>query len=518
VLTLVANFHKETNLQVGELLSNAARRSPDATAVVAGGERFSFTQLDERCGRLAGALLAHGLRPGDRVGILFYNTPRFVESYFACVRAGLVATPVNFRLVGPEMAYILEDSGAKALLYGRDFAATIAEIAADLPGVQFMVTPQPDGSTQALDYQTFLESGRNLPCDPAVGEGHPCQLMYTSGTTGRPKGAVLTHSNILWNLHNTIWGREDRDGQVSIIVGPLFHTAALNNHLTIQVALGGTSVLIRRFEPELLLKVIEQERATVISGAPTMYNLLLQHPQAQDYDLSSITKCTLGSAKLATQIKRRLIDFFPNITGLYDVYGCTECSPCITILKQADSLRKNGSVGRALPFLTARVVDSEDRPLPPGEVGELVCKGPNVMAGYHNNPQATRQTLVNGWFHTGDLARVDEEGFFYIVDRSKDMIVSGGENIYPREIEEVLFSHPAVADAAVVGVPDPLWGESVLAFVAVKAGQRLSEEEVTAFCKKRLASYKKPRQVRFLPEIPRNPSGKVLKYKLREMG
>ncbi|MEW5912762.1 MAG: long-chain fatty acid--CoA ligase [Thermodesulfobacteriota bacterium] len=505
-------------MQVGELLSNSARRSPDTTAIVAGDERYTFAQLDQRCGRLAGALLARGLKPGDRVGILFYNTPRFVESYFACMRAGLVATPVNFRLVGPEMAYILQDSGAKALLYGRDFAGTIAEIAGQLPGLQFMVTPQPDGSTPAEDYRAFLEGGSYAACDLSMGEGQPCQLMYTSGTTGRPKGAVLTHSNVFWNLHNTIWGREDRDGQVSIIVGPLFHTAALNNHLTIQVALGGTSILIRRFEPEMLLRIIEQERATVISGAPTMYNLLLQHPKAYDYDRSSIIKCTLGSAKLATETKRRLIEFFPNISGLYDVYGCTECSPCITVLNQADSLRKNGSVGRALPFLTARVVDSKDRPLPPGEVGELTCKGPNVMAGYHNQPEATRQSLIDGWFHTGDLARVDEEGFFYIVDRSKDMIVSGGENIYPREIEEVLFTHPAVADAAVVGVPDPLWGESVLAFVAVRAGQSLSEDEVIAYCKQRLASYKKPRQVRFLPEIPRNPSGKVLKYKLREMG
>jgi fatty-acyl-CoA synthase len=505
-------------LQVGELLANAARRYPAKTAVVAGDERHTFAQLEQRCGRLAGALLARGLKPGDRVALLFYNTPRFVEVYFACVRVGLVATPINFRLVGPEIAHIISDSGAKALFYGPDFDGVVAEVAGELSDIQFMVTPRPTGATPAEDYQAFVEAGAYTPCDGAVGEGDPCQLMYTSGTTGRPKGAVISHRNVMWNLFNNIWGREDRAGQVSIIVGPLFHTAALNNHLTIQISLGGTSVLIRSFDPELLLQVIEKERATVISGAPTLYNLLLQHPKASDYNVSSITKCTLGSAKLASEIKRQLIDFFPNIDGIYDIYGCTECSPTITTLNQADSLRKNGSVGQALPFLSARVLDSQGQELPPGEVGELVCKGPNVMMGYHNQPEATAQAIVDGWLHTGDLARMDDEGFFYIVDRIKDMIVSGGENIYPREIEEVLFTHPAIAEAAVVGVPDDLWGESVVAFVALKQGRALSEEEVIAFCKQNLASYKKPRQVRFLPRIPRNPSGKVLKYKLREMG
>ncbi len=499
-------------------MANAARRYPGRTALVAGEERYTFEQLQQRCAKLSGALLARGLGPGDRVALLFYNTPRFVEVYFACLRVGLVATPINFRLKGPEMSYILGDSGAKAFFFGPDFADTVAEIAGELENVRFMVTPGGDDSLGAEDYGAFVEAGQYLPCDGSVAESHPCQLIYTSGTTGRPKGAVITHGNVMWNVVNTIWAREDRSGQVSIIVGPLFHTAALNNHLTIQISLGGTSVLIKSFEAEHLLQVIEKERATVISGAPTLFNLLLQHPRAGDYDVSSITKCTLGSAKLATETKRQLIDFFPNIDGIYDIYGCTESSPTITCLNQVDCLRKNGSVGQALPFLSAKVVDSQDRELPPGEVGELVCKGPNVMNGYHNQPEATAQTIVDGWLHTGDLAYRDQEGFFFIVDRIKDMIVSGGENIYPREIEEVLFTHPAIAEAAVVGVPDELWGESVVAYVALKKGRALSEDEVIAFCKKNLASYKKPRQVRFLPQIPRNASGKVLKYKLREMG
>jgi acyl-CoA synthetase (AMP-forming)/AMP-acid ligase II len=248
-----------------------------------------------------------------------------------------------------------------------------------------------------------------------------------------------------------------------------------------------------------------------------MYNLLMQEPGARDYDVTSITKCTAGADKLPMATKRRLIDFFPNIAGIYDVYGCTEASPCIAILGAGDSLRKDGSVGRPLPFLAARLVDEQGQVLAPGEVGELICRGPNVMQGYYNNPEATADAIQDGWLFTGDLARTDEEGYLYIVDRKKDMIVSGGENIYPREIEEVLLAHPAVADATVVGVPDDLWGESVRAFIKVRSGQRLGEAEVLAHCRRHLAGYKKPRRIEFIDEIPRNPSGKALKRQLRAM-
>jgi len=500
-------------MNVGALLANAAGKFPRRTALVAGSRRLSFAELERRCGQLAGALLAAGLEPGDRVALLSYNTDYLVESYFALVRVGLVATPVNFRLVGPEMAYILNHSGARALIHGPEFQDTLMEVADELEALELRVCP--GGAEGARDYEEFLASGSYLPVAQVVGEDHPCQLMYTSGTTGRPKGAVITHRNVLWNLVNTIHGRQDAPGQRSIIVGPLYHTAALNNHLTIQIALGGTSILLEKFDPELMLRTIEKERATTISGSPAMYNLLLQYPGASRFDTSSIVKCTAGADKLPLETKRRLMEFFPGIEGVYDVYGCTEASPCITILAAADSLRKDGSVGLPLPFLDARVVDGEGNPLAPGQVGEIVCRGPNVMLGYHQDPEATARVLRRGWLHTGDLARVDEEGFFYVVDRIKDMIVSGGENIYPREIEEVLFSHPAIADAAVVGMPDPTWGESVRAFVVLRDGQHLDQEEVVAYCKKHLAGYKKPKRVDFVAAIPRNASGKALKRELR---
>jgi len=500
-------------LNVGFLLSNSAAKFSGQEAVVSDQGRMTFAQLDLRAGRLSGAMIRAGLERGERVAILFYNSAHFVETYFGAVRVGLVATPVNFRFVGEEMAYILNDSGASALFHGPEFMSVVEEVRDQCPCLRFVACP--GGGPRSFDYEDFISRPEPLPLDTTVSEPDSCQLMYTSGTTGKPKGAVISHGNVLWNLFNTILGREDRPGQVSLIVGPLYHTAALNNHFTIQVALGGKSVLVSRFEPDELLRTIEKERVNVISGAPAFYHLLMQHPNAHKYDRSSITKCTTGADKLSEETKKRLLRFFPNIKGVYDVYGCTEASPCITILSAEQSHIKHGSVGKALPFLDARVVDEHDRILGPGHVGELVCKGPNVMQGYFRQPEATAQAIRDGWLHTGDLAVTDEEGFFYIVDRKKDMIVSGGENIYPREIEEVLLAHPEVADAAVVGEPDRLWGESVKA-VVVRKGTCLCEEDVIRYCREHLASYKKPRRVVFVETIPRNASGKVLKRLLRD--
>jgi acyl-CoA synthetase (AMP-forming)/AMP-acid ligase II len=340
--------------------------------------------------------------------------------------------------------------------------------------------------------------------------------MYTSGTTGRPKGVLITHGNVLWNLVNALLGREEKEGEISLVIGPLYHTAALNNHLTIRVAMAGTSILLKRFEPKHVMEIIEKEKVTVISGAPAVYHHLLALPDVERFDTRSVTKCTTGSSILPDETKERLLKLFPNAKGVYDVYGCTEASPNITILKAAASLRKQACVGLSLPFLEVRIVDEQDRDLPPGDVGELICRGPNVMKGYYKDQKATQEVLKKGWLHTGDLARMDEEGFIYIVDRKKDMIVSGGENIYPREIEEMLYHHPKIQDVAVIGVPDQFWGESVKAFIVLKRGESMKEEEVIEYCKNHLASYKKPKSVEFIETLPRNPSGKVLKTELRE--
>jgi fatty-acyl-CoA synthase len=505
-------------MNLGYLLNNSAGKYPQRTAIISPEGRWSYKALDERTNRLAGAFLNAGLKKGDCIAILFYNSSYFAEAYFSAVKVGLVVTPVNFRFTAPEIEYVLNDAQPLLLLYGPEFEKTLQAVRDQLVSVRHFVSPKNTESLLADDYEDFLAAGQADITTPAsrVGENDPCQLMYTSGTTGKPKGATLTHRNVFWNLYNTIWAREDKAGERAIIVGPLYHTAALNNHLTIQIALGGTSIIIRKFEPQALLRTIETEKATIVSGAPALYNMLLQHPEAHKYDTRSITKCTSGSDNLPMEIKKRLLEFFPNIKGVYDIYGLTEASPGIAILNAADSLRKDGSVGKILPFVDARIVDVDHNSLPPGEVGELICRGPNVMQGYHRNPQATTESIQNGWLFTGDLARMDNEGFLYIVDRIKEMIVSGGENIYPREIEEVIIKHPSVADVAVIGIPHPRWGETVKAFVVPGQGQKLDEKEVIDFCKQYLASYKKPTVVAFVPEIPRNPSGKALKRVLKK--
>jgi fatty-acyl-CoA synthase len=504
-------------MNVSDFLANSVSKYPERTALVYLGRRWTYRELGDRVKRLAGAMAAKDIKKGDRVAVMFYNSNHFVEIYFAALQIGAVVTPINFRFVGTEVAYIVNDSGASALFYDAEFHDTITPVRHTFDRVKwFVATGDPDPG-RVDDYDALLAGACDkVPCSD-VNEDDPCQLMYTSGTTGRPKGALITHRAVMWNLVNIMFGREDQEGERALIIGPLYHTAALNNHLTIQIALGGASILIRRFHPEHVLEVIEQERATTISGSPAMYNLLLQHPEARNHDVSSITKCTAGAAILPLETKRRIEKFFSNVKGIYDVYGCTEASPVISVLRGVDSVRKEGSVGRAMPFVDVRIVDDSDNLLPPGGVGELVCRGPNVMLGYHGRDEETRETLRGGWLHTGDVAWMDEEGYLYIIDRKKDMIISGGENIYPREIEEVLLSHPAILDAAVVGFQDPLWGESVRAFVVPASENPLTEEMVVVHCRQHLASYKKPKIVSFVKEIPRNPSGKILKTKLREI-
>ena len=504
-------------MNLGGIFDNTVAKYGQRTALVSGGTRRTYAELDARAGRLAGALLEQSLKPGDRVALLSHNTGYFVESYLALTRVGLVPVPVNFRLVGPELFYIMQNCQAKALIHGPEFSEVISGIRGQLPKVRLYLCPGLSKKNRPLDYEAFLRGGAYTPSSAEIKEDDPCQIIYTSGTTGKPKGAVLTHRNIIWNTFNIIHGRDDDAGQVAVIVGPLHHSAPLNHHLTVQLALGGTCILAEKFEPRMVLECIEREKVTTISGSPAMYNLLLRHPGARKYDTTSVTKCTVGADRLSVATKKEIMKCFTNIEGLYDIYGCTEASPVVTILKGRDSLRKDGSVGRAVAFMDVRVFDENDQEAPVGQVGEIVCRGPNVMPRYHNDPEATAKALRNGWLHTGDLAYMDEDGFFFFVDRKKDMIVSGGENIYPREVEEVLAGHPDILEAAMVAMPDPTWGESARVFVVTQPGKPMSSEEVIEFCKQNLASYKKPKRVDFVDELPRNASGKVLKRKLRDI-
>ena len=503
-------------MNIGHLLTLSANKFPDRPALLFEDKRFTYREFNQRANRFTNAVLGLGLKKGEKVAVLLFNSNHFVEAYFGTIKAGGVFTPINFRLAAEEVLYILNHSDARVFVFGREFTDLVAKIRSQLSKVQSFISIGKPTVPETLDYEPLLEASKDVEPDQPISEEDECQLMYTSGTTGKPKGAVITHRNVLWNLINTILGREEKEGDTSLVIGPLYHTAALNNHFTVRVALAGTTILIKNFEPRRVMEIIQKERVNVISGAPAVYHLILNLPGIEKYDTRSITKCTAGSSILPDETRRNLLALFPNAQGVYDVYGCTEASPCITILKAADSLRKRECVGPPLPFLEVRIVDDQDKEVPPGEVGELLCRGPNVMKSYYKDPQATAEALRGGWLHTGDLARMDEEGFIYIVDRKKDMIISGGENIYPREIEEVLYRNPKIQDAAVIGIPDPLWGESVKAFIVLKTGERMKEEEVIEYCRSHLASYKKPKSVAFVDFLPRNPSGKVLKTILRE--
>ena len=502
-------------MDMGQILTLAARKYPEHTALICGAERLTFREFDSRVNQLAHALLGLGLKKGDKVAALFYNSIPFVETYFAALKAGGVFVPVNFRFVGEEAAYILNQSDSRFFFFGGEFGSLVQTIRSALPKIDFFFAAGTPPAAGIGKYEDLLNGSPDFEPPVPLSEDDDCQIMYTSGTTGKPKGAVITHRNVLWNMFNTILGREEKEDEISLVVGPLYHTAALNNHFTLRIALGGTSILIKEFDARQLLEIISREKVTVISGAPAMFHFLLNLPGKEKYDPRSVTKCTTGASILPDETKEKLFRFFPNIQGIYDVYGCTECSPNICILKAKDSQRKKESVGPPLPFLEVKIVDDQDQPVPANVVGELTCRGPNVMKGYYKDPEGTAEALRGGWLHTGDLARMDEEGFVYIVDRKKDMIISGGENIYPRELEEVLYRHPKIQDAAVVGIPDPLWGESVRAFVVLRKGATLREEEVVEYCKAHLASYKKPKSVVFVDSLPRNPSGKILKTVLR---
>jgi len=502
-------------MNVGSLLTMAANKFPGRTALIQDDRRFTYGQFNQRSNRMAHALLRFGLRKGDRVATLLFNSHELVEIFLGAAKVGGVFTPINFRLAAEEVLFLVNHSDARFFAFGEDFFPLVETIRTRLTKVEKFIWVRKSPFASAFEYETLLGESRGEEPDIPVEENDECQMLYTSGTTGKPKGAVLTHGNVLWNLVNTLLAREDKEGEIALVTGPLYHAAALNNHFLIRLALAGASVLMKHFEPRRFMEIIQKEKVNVISGAPAMFHLLLNLPQVEKYDTRSITRCTVGASTLPDETKKRLMKLFPNAKGIYDVYGATEASPTLTVLKAADSFRKTACVGPAPPFLEIRIVDPQDREVSRGETGEIICRGPNVMKEYYKDPPGTADALKGGWLYTGDIGRMDEEGFVYIVDRKKDMIISGGENIYPREIEELLYSHSQIREAAVVGIPDPLWGEAVKAFVVLRTGASTTEEEVIEYCKAHLASYKKPKSVCFVSSLPRNPSGKVLKTVLR---
>lgn len=498
---------------LGELLARQSRKFPDKLALVYNNTRLSYRELNERVNRLANYLKGRGVKHGDKVGILLFNGNEVLEAYFASYKLGAVAVPVNFRFVGPEIEYILTHSDSSVLIYDAQFADTIQKIKLTLGKIHtFIIVGSPEGPD--LAYETAVKDVSVEEPLVIVDDNHPALIMYTSGTTGKPKGSVLSHKNQMINAINCCLeiglNREDS----YYCVPPLFHVAAQAICLFF-IYLGGNIIIMREFNPVELVKGIEKEKPTTLFLVPAMWNFLFQVENLKEFDTSSLRIAITGAAIMPVKLKKQLLEEFPGI-ALFDCFGQTEMSPVTTILSPEHTLLKPDSVGRPVLNVEVRVVNDRDEDVPSGQIGEIVYRGPTTMLEYYKDPKATEEALKNGWFHSGDLVRMDKEGFVYVVDRKKDMIISGGENVYPAEVEEVLVKHPGVLEAAVIGVPSEKWGESVHAVIALKKSVEVTEKEITEHCAQHLAGYKKPRSVEYVELLPRNAAGKVVKNILRE--
>ncbi len=501
-------------LLLGEILARNSRKFPRKTALVWPGGSVSYGKMNERVNALSQGLMRLGVKKGDKVALLLTNSPEILEGCFAAFKIGTLAVPLNFRLAGKEIEYILIQSEASVLILDGEFAETIQALRSNVPGIRGYIVVGPSSFSGMKNYEGVIRENR--PDEPVVdlSDDDDALILYTAGTTGRPKGAVLTHKNFMINALNWVMEYHTKFEDKWLCVPPLYHSAALGYSIT-HFYVGATIYLAKVFDPGGILKTIQQEKITTLFLVPAMWIRLLQEKNLEACDRSSLRVLNTGAAITPIEVKSQLLQAFPN-AGIYDCFGQTEMSPAVTLLRAEDALRKQGSVGQALACVEIRVVNDEDQDVPIGEVGEAIYRGPNVMKGYYKNPEATEEAMRGGWFHSGDLVRQDEEGYFYVVDRKKDMIISGGENIYPAEVEEVLYRHPDILEAAVFGIPDEQWGESVKATVVLKSGKKLTAEEVIDHCKQYLASYKKPKSVDFLDALPRNPAGKVLKTVLRE--
>jgi fatty-acyl-CoA synthase len=483
------------------VLAHHAIRTPTKPMTVFEGATTTYGELADRVARLAGGLRAEGVGPGDVVALLSYNCPELLEALFAANHLAAVAMPINWRLAAPEVRYILEHAEAKALVLDPELQALGDEAAKDLDLVRLSTTALADVRAEPV------------PLVPAEGD-HVHRLMYTSGTTGRPKGVMLTHANLAWkNLaHLVEFGFTSDD--LGLACGPLYHVGALDLTTTSLIAAGATTIIHRTFDAAAVVDEIERSKVTVVWLAPAMVNAIMALPDVEQRDLSSVRLIINGGEKMPIPLIERIQRAFPS-AWMADAYGLTETVSGDTFLDRDNLITKLGSVGRPCLHLELDVWDEDGRSVAPGERGEIVLRGPKVFKGYWKDPEATERAFAGGWFHTGDIGVRDEDGYLFIVDRLKDMIVSGGENIAGSEVERVLYEHDAVLEAAVVGRPDERWGEVPVAFVVLKDGSTTTPDELVEHCRSQLARFKVPKAVTLIDALPRNPSGKVLKRELR---
>ncbi|MCA1573255.1 MAG: long-chain fatty acid--CoA ligase [Acidobacteria bacterium] len=498
-----------------ELLEQRAGDAPDKHFLFseADGRRFSYAEFDVAVNRTAALLVSQGVQKGDVVSLLMPNSAEYVIAYFACWKLGALAGPVNSLLKAHELAYTISNSEARALLIHPDFLPTIESVRSDLPSLRSVIEFADEA--QATRDFSDAEPGASLP-EADVNKDDEAIIIYTSGTTGKPKGCLLTHANVIANARQISEWLSFTEQDRLLTIMPLFHMNAVSVTTMSALYPGGSSVITPKFSASRFWQIISDYRITSFGSVATMLSMLLTtYPDGVPEGLRTeqLRFAMCGSAPLPAEVLKRFEETFHCL--VIEGYGLSE-STCRSTFNPPDERRRAGSCG--LPIGNEmRVVDDDDREVEEGALGEIVLRGENVLKGYYKNPDATGAAFRNGWFHTGDIGYRDPDGFFYIVDRKSDMIIRGGENIYPREIDEVLYQHPAIAAAATIGVVDPLYGEEVAAFIVLKEGTTATEEELIGFCRERLADYKCPKTVRFLSEIPKGPTGKLLKRELSEL-
>lgn len=497
-------------MDLGALIGRRAAATPRLPAITFDGRTTSYGDLLDQIDTLAAELAAGGVGRGDRVAYLGLNDPMFLITLFAAARIGAVFVPLNYRLTAAELGYILTDAGVHTLLADAEHVAAADPVLTEA-GVRRALALSAAPGWEPLP-ELVANRGR-LAAPVHAGPDEVAVIMYTSGTTGRPKGAMLTHGNLFWNNVNALLAIDISHDDVSLVTAPLFHIGGLNVTTLLTLHKGGQIVLMPAFDPGQALKLIADYRVTTMFGVPAMFLFMSQVPEFEAADLSSLRYLICGGAPvpetLITRYGQRGIAF---VQG----YGLTETSPLALVLRTEEVSVKVGAAGHAvLPLSDVRLVDAQNNAVAPGERGEICVRGPQVMAGYWNNREATNEVIdADGWFHTGDIGQADEDGYVYVVDRLKDMVITGGENVYPAEVETVLYSHPAIAEVAVLGTPHQQWGEAVTAVVALNSGAALTLDELREFARDKLAGYKIPLRLEFVDALPRNPAGKVLKYQL----
>ena len=502
---------------LGDIIALNAGKAPDRPALRDGERELTYGQLHENATRLANALLGLAA-PGDRVAILAQNVAEYVECYYGVPAAGMALTFLNYRLHPKEWAWILGNAEARVVIVEQSFLDQLRPELAGVPSIEHVVVIG-EAADGAIPYGELVATGATTPPPVEVADDDTAWLIYTSGTTGFPKGAMLTHRGLVAAVLESVIEYQPQPDDRNLLAFPLCHVAGYT--VPLMHLRGGLVVLMKAYEPELFMQLVERHAITSSALAPTMLNFLLQHPKIDDHDLSTLRNIGYGAAAMPVEVLKAAIDRFGPI--VYSGFGMTELGGNVLVHSKEAHIRAiNGeehllaACGTPMCLADVKVVDEAMQECPPGVVGEIVIRAEQVLKGYWRNEDGTKAAFEGGWFRTGDMARRDDEGFFYIVDRRKDMIVTGGENVYSREVEEVLYTHPAVSEAAVIGLPDPTWGENVTAVVVLRDGMTATDTEIIATCRDRLAGFKKPKRVEFIDELPKNVSGKILKRELRD--